>query len=112
MHQGQDLLAAQGTPIVASRGDTVTFDDYQAGGAGWYVVVSGAGEDLDYAYMHMVAGSVLVKKGQSVTTGQPLGLVGQTGAASGPHLHFEIWQGPWQQGGHAVDPLPYLKSWR
>jgi murein DD-endopeptidase MepM/ murein hydrolase activator NlpD len=110
-HQGQDLLAAKGTPIVAARGGTVTFVDYQAGGAGWYVVISGAGEDLDYAYMHMVEGSVLVRKGQSVSTGQPLGLVGQTGAASGPHLHFEIWQGAWQQGGRPIDPLPYLKSW-
>jgi murein DD-endopeptidase MepM/ murein hydrolase activator NlpD len=112
VHQGQDLLAAQGTPIVAARGGTVTQFAYQAGGAGWYVVIDGADENLDYAYMHMVEGSVLVKKGQSVSTGQPLGLVGQTGAASGPHLHFEIWQGPWQTGGRAIDPLPYLKSWR
>lgn len=112
VHQGQDLLAPQGTPILAARGGTVTQVAYQAGGAGWYVVIDGADEDFDYAYMHMVEGSVLVKKGQSVSTGQPLGLVGQTGAASGPHLHFEIWQGAWQAGGHAIDPLPYLKSWR
>jgi murein DD-endopeptidase MepM/ murein hydrolase activator NlpD len=111
VHQGQDLLAAQGTPIVTPRGGTVTQVAYQAGGAGWYVVVDGGDEDFDYAFMHMAEGSVIVEKGQSVRTGEQLGQVGQTGAASGPHLHFEIWQGAWQAGGHAVDPLPYLKSW-
>jgi murein DD-endopeptidase MepM/ murein hydrolase activator NlpD len=53
-----------------------------------------------------------VRIGQTVRTGQRLGDVGSTGDASGPHLHFEVWQGPWQAGGRAADPLPYLKSWR
>ena len=34
-----------------------------------------------------------------------------TGDAEGPHLHFEIWQGPWQAGGHPIDPLPYVQQW-
>jgi murein DD-endopeptidase MepM/ murein hydrolase activator NlpD len=110
-HQGQDLLAPQGTPIVAPRGGTITQVAYQAGGAGYYVVLSGAGEDFDYAFMHMVKGSVRVRVGQPVVTGQRLGDVGSTGASSGPHLHFEVWQGAWQAGGHPVDPLPFLKSW-
>lgn len=111
-HAGQDLLAAQGTPIVAPRGGTVTQAAYQPAAAGYYVVVSGAGESLDYAFMHMAAGTTRVQVGQTVRTGQRLGDVGSTGASTGPHLHFEVWQGPWQDGGRALDPLPYLESWR
>jgi murein DD-endopeptidase MepM/ murein hydrolase activator NlpD len=111
MHQGQDLLAPQGTPIVAPHGGTVTKVAYQAGGAGNYVVLSGSGETLDYVFMHMVTGSVRVSEGQTVKIGQRIGDVGSTGASSGPHLHFEIWQGPWAAGGTAIDPLPYLKRW-
>jgi murein DD-endopeptidase MepM/ murein hydrolase activator NlpD len=112
MHQGVDLLAAQGTPIVAPRGGTVTQVAYQSGGAGYYVVVSGSGEDYDYVFMHLVKGSTRVRTGQVVRTGQRLGDVGSTGASSGAHLHFEVWQGTWQAGGHPVDPLPLLKRWR
>jgi murein DD-endopeptidase MepM/ murein hydrolase activator NlpD len=111
-HQGQDLSAPQGTPIVAPRGGVVTKVAYQAGGAGYYVVVDGAGEQYDYVFMHLVAGSTRVREGQTVRTGQRLGDVGSTGASSGPHLHFEIWQGTWQAGGKPVDPLPFIKRWQ
>jgi murein DD-endopeptidase MepM/ murein hydrolase activator NlpD len=110
-HQGQDVIAAQGTPIVAPRGGTVTAVAYQAGGAGYYVVVSGAGEDIDYAFMHLVAGSTRVHVGEVIATGQRIGDVGATGDATGPHLHFEMWVGAWQAGGHPIDPLPYLQRW-
>jgi murein DD-endopeptidase MepM/ murein hydrolase activator NlpD len=112
MHQGQDLLAKQGTPVVAPRGGTVTQVAYQAGGAGNYVVVSGSGENLDYVFMHLADGTTRVRLGQVVRTAQRIGDVGSTGASSAPHLHFEIWQGSWQGGGKAIDPLAYLKSWR
>jgi murein DD-endopeptidase MepM/ murein hydrolase activator NlpD len=110
-HQGQDLLAPEGTPIVAPRGGTVTYVEYQAGGAGYYVILSSDGEDLDFAFMHLKEGSTLVQKDEHVATGQQLGSVGHTGAAEGDHLHFEIWQGAWYDGGHVVDPLPYLQAW-
>lgn len=111
-HQGQDLFAAEGTPVVAPRPGTVTYVEYQAGGAGWYVVLGGDGEDLDYAFMHLKEGSIPVQKGEHVDQGQRLGSVGHTGDAEGNHLHFEVWQGPWWAGGHPVDPLPYLQQWQ
>jgi murein DD-endopeptidase MepM/ murein hydrolase activator NlpD len=111
MHQGIDLLAPKGTPILAPRGGTVTKVAYQAGGAGYYVVLSGTGENLDYVFMHMVKYSVLVSQGQTIAIGQQIGSLGSTGASSGPHLHFEIWKGVWAAGGKPVDPRPYLNKW-
>jgi murein DD-endopeptidase MepM/ murein hydrolase activator NlpD len=110
-HQGQDVSAAEGTPMVAARGGVVRFTGNQPSGAGVYVVITGAGESRDYVYMHLVEGSLLVSKGQTVRTGQLIGKVGNTGASSGPHLHFEIWQGVWQGGGTPIDPYPLLQRW-
>lgn len=111
IHQGQDLSAAEGTPIVAPRGGVIKTVAYQRGGAGNYAVLDGEGERRDYVFMHMSTGSVVVHEGQHVRTGQRIGDVGSTGDSSGAHLHFEVWLGPWFAGGHAVDPLPYLKTW-
>jgi len=108
-HMGQDLFAACGTRLAAARGGTVTFAAYQAR-AGNYVVISGP-DKQSYAYMHMRAPSTL-RKGQHVLTGQTVGEVGETGRASGCHLHFEMWTPPgWYQGGRAIDPLPELARW-
>jgi murein DD-endopeptidase MepM/ murein hydrolase activator NlpD len=108
-HQGQDLPAAAGTPVVAPRGGVVTAVQFQAA-AGNYVVLDARGEDYDYVFMHLTTGSIVVKEGQRVRTGQHLGDVGSTGDATGPHLHFEIWQGAWYGGGHTIDPLPLLRT--
>jgi murein DD-endopeptidase MepM/ murein hydrolase activator NlpD len=109
-HQGQDVFAACGTPLVAARGGTVEVKQYHAR-AGHYLVIDGHKTSMDYAYMHL-RDAALVRVGQRVRTGQLLGFVGQTGRASGCHLHFETWTGPgWYSGGSAVDPLPSLLSW-
>jgi murein DD-endopeptidase MepM/ murein hydrolase activator NlpD len=111
-HQGQDLMAAEGTPVVAPRGGTIEFVQYQARGAGHYVVLDGEAEDRDYVLMHLRAGSVVVDEGQRVRTGERIGKVGSTGSASAPHLHFEVWTGGWQEpGGRPIDPLPLLRAW-
>lgn len=111
-HQGQDVIAASGTPIVAPVAGTVTWKANQPGGAGIYLVVRGASDARDYVFMHIKRGTVLVVPGQAVTAGQQLAQVGATGAASGPHLHFEIWVGGWwERGGTPVDPLPQLERW-
>ena len=111
-HQGQDLIAAEGTPVVAPRGGLVRYVQYQAAGAGYYVILDGDDEDRDYAFMHLREGSIVVKEGQQIRTGDRIGDVGSTGRSSGAHLHFEIWEGGgWYGKGHPVDPLPYLKLW-
>jgi hypothetical protein len=110
-HQGQDLTAAEGTPVVAPRGGVVEAVQYQARGAGHYVVVDGEAEDYDYVFMHLRGGSIPVAEGDRVRTGQRIGEVGSTGRSTGPHLHFEIWLGGWFAGGEPVDPLPLLQAW-
>jgi peptidase M23-like protein len=110
-HQGQDMAAAEGTPIVAPRGGLIESIAFQRSGAGNYAVLKGEGETRTYVFMHMRTGSVAVHEGQRVRTGQRIGEVGTTGESSGPHLHFEVWSGAWQAGGHAIDPLPLLRAW-
>ncbi len=90
---------------------TITWRAYQAGGAGYYLVLAADGEPYNYVYMHLQQGSLLVSKGDRVSAGQRIANVGNTGGSEGPHLHFEVWDGPWFAGGHAVDPWPFLKSW-
>jgi murein DD-endopeptidase MepM/ murein hydrolase activator NlpD len=108
-HQGQDLAAASGTPVVSPYRGVVTAVQYQARGAGHYVVIDGP--DYDYVFMHLRTGSIVVRQGQRVRTGQRIGDVGSTGESSGPHLHFEVWVGGWYADGHPIDPLPLLEAW-
>jgi murein DD-endopeptidase MepM/ murein hydrolase activator NlpD len=109
-HQGQDVFAACGTPLVAARGGVVKFKQYHAR-AGNYLVIDGSRTGIDYAYMHL-RDAALVDEGDRVRTGQPIGYVGQTGDASGCHLHLEMWTAPgWYDGGHPFDPLPSLRGW-
>ena len=109
-HQGQDVFAACGTPLVAARGGTVVYSGYHSL-AGYYVVIDGQGTGVDNAYMHLRE-PALVATGARVYTGQPIGEVGDTGDAQGCHLHFEEWTPPgWYKGGHPFDPLPDLKRW-
>ena len=61
-------------------------------------------------YAHLAEPSPL-KTGDPARTGQPIGLVGETGDATACHLHFELWTPHWWDGGHAFDPLPRLKQW-
>ncbi|HEX7291087.1 MAG TPA: M23 family metallopeptidase [Conexibacter sp.] len=114
IHQGQDVVAASGEPLVAPVAGTVVWKANQPGGAGIYLVVraAGAGVVRDYVFMHIKRGTVLVAPGQAVGAGQQLAQVGSTGAASGPHLHFEIWIGGWYtRDGAPTDPLPQLQRW-
>jgi murein DD-endopeptidase MepM/ murein hydrolase activator NlpD len=110
-HEGQDVLTAEGTPVLAPLAGTVAYVSYQEGGAGYYTVEhTTVGFDLMFA--HCQAGSLAVAVGEAVAAGSLLCHAGMTGDATGPHLHFEMWVGGWQAaGGHAIDPLPYLEAW-
>ena len=103
-HEGTDLAAAEGTPVVAAFSGRVEIAGW-LGGYGLIVVIS-HGDTHETRYAHL--SEVLVKPGQVVKQGNVIGLVGSTGMATGPHLHFEIWQ-KMKNGLVAIDPTPQLK---
>lgn len=102
-HQGTDLAAPEGTPVVAAFSGRVEIAGW-LGGYGLIVVIS-HGDTHETRYAHL--SEVLVKVGQEVKQGNVIGLVGSTGLATGPHLHFEIWQ-KMREGLVAIDPTPQL----
>ncbi len=109
-HQGQDVMAACGTPLRAARGGVVKAKKYHSA-AGNYLVIDAAGTSVDHAYMHLRTPSPY-EVGDRVRTGDQIGVVGQTGDATACHLHFEEWSGPgWYSGGSPFDPLADLKAW-
>lgn len=109
-HQGQDVMAACGIPLLAARGGVVQYAAYEAN-AGNYVVIDGKGTPNDFMYAHLAEPSPL-RVGETVRTGQPIGVVGDSGDASACHLHFEMWGAPgWYEGGSPFDPMPYLQKW-
>ena len=108
-HLGQDMFAACGIPLVAAQAGRIVAAEYHSA-AGYYVVVKRS-DGQSHAYMHM-QGPALVREGDRVKAGQAIGNVGESGRASGCHLHFELWTAPgWYSGGKAVDPLPTLRLW-
>jgi murein DD-endopeptidase MepM/ murein hydrolase activator NlpD len=112
VHAGQDLAAAEGTPLVSPLPTVVFWVAFQRRGAGHYVVLRAA-DGTDYVFMHLQAGSVSVEEGAPLAAGQAFAAVGSTGASSGPHLHFEIWPDGWYASKESkpIDPLPQLLAW-
>jgi murein DD-endopeptidase MepM/ murein hydrolase activator NlpD len=109
-HQGQDVFAKCGAPIEAARGGKVQVKAYHSA-AGRYVVIDGKKSNLDYVYMHL--NRTDVREGERVKTGEQIGTNGDTGNASGCHLHFELWSKPgWYEGGHHLRSVTkQLKKW-
>jgi len=115
-HEGQDLFAKPGTPLVAVR-DAVVVDKGRiygrfAGGRGNYVVLYSSAQDRSYVYMHMLKPSPL-RMGQRIEAGAQVGQVGCTGSCWGPHLHFELRRGraALRARTKPLDPLPLLRRW-
>jgi murein DD-endopeptidase MepM/ murein hydrolase activator NlpD len=108
-HQGQDIMAACGEPLVSVSWARVIFIGVHRA-AGNYMVIRYKKLKQDYAYMHM-SGPPLVRKKQKLSPGQLVGYVGNTGNASTCHLHFELWVGRWYRGGRAVNPYESLANW-
>jgi murein DD-endopeptidase MepM/ murein hydrolase activator NlpD len=101
-HAGIDLIAAQGTPVGAAGQGRVVYAGWRDGGWGDEVTID-HGHGIRAIYAHL--SKITVKLGDLVAAGQPVGLVGATGDASGPHLHFEL-----RLRGAAIDPLTALPT--
>lgn len=100
-HNGIDIAAPIGTPIVAAEDGTVIKAGPATGFGNWVVVDHGNG--LTTVYGHMYARGIHVDVGDEVKRGQQIAEVGDAGWSTGPHLHFEV-----RINGKPVDPLPYL----
>ncbi|MBV6507008.1 MAG: hypothetical protein JJLCMIEE_00045 [Acidimicrobiales bacterium] len=100
-HQGTDIMAPSGRPLVAAEGGVVRLSNSTLGGTGlWVEGRSG----VEYYYAHLSAYAEGIEDGTVVEAGEVVGYVGETGNAQGPHLHFEI-----QKDGQPVNPYPVLK---
>jgi murein DD-endopeptidase MepM/ murein hydrolase activator NlpD len=106
-HEGQDVFAPAGTPLVALRSGVVveTGDD---GGRGNYVAVFSAPFGETYMYLHMLRPAV-VRRGDAVEAGGRIGRVGCTGSCWCDHLHLELRHGRGTLG-QPRDPLPLLRG--
>jgi murein DD-endopeptidase MepM/ murein hydrolase activator NlpD len=94
-HSGIDLAAAPGTPVMATAGGVVRFAGTAAGYGESVLLDHGAGVESRYGHLQRVS----VRGGQRVERGQLIGLSGNTGRSSGPHLHYEV-----IVDGRTVDP--------
>ena len=113
MHNGVDIGAGgrQGVPIVAAADGTVRSSQIM-GTFGEMVSITHNinGQKFETVYAHMVSGSRQVTVGQNVKKGQVLGIMGNTGRSTAPHLHFEIHAESRKPGGpNALDPMRYVQ---
>jgi murein DD-endopeptidase MepM/ murein hydrolase activator NlpD len=104
-HEAIDIAAEYGSKVVAAASGKVIFAGWKSNGGGYQVWISHGG-NIYTTYNHMSA--ITVANGQSVSRGQQVGRIGQSGWATGPHLHFEVWIGPIWNGGTRVNPLSYF----
>ena len=108
-HKADDVAAPWGTPIVPILSGRVVYVGRKANCGGLQVYVA-HGNGLYSAYYHMSSDSVY--KGQSVTEQVTrLGRVGESGCATGPHVHVEVWRGyPWHSGSYRLRPWSFIDS--
>lgn len=98
-HKGVDLKASEGQAVKASADGVVSFAGEQKG-YGNIVIIDHTG-DIQTAYAHLF--SISVSKDDEVSQGDTIGAAGQTGTATGPHLHFEV-----RKNDTTVDPMNYI----
>ncbi|MFA9400036.1 MAG: peptidoglycan DD-metalloendopeptidase family protein [Acidobacteriota bacterium] len=105
-HEGFDVTAACGSPLVAVRPGRILKVAWDGRYLGNHVVLKGAGERRTYLYAHLMR-TATVRPGQTVRAGRRLGAVGQTGNAGGTpcHLHIEV-----RSRGRLLDPWPFLSA--
>ena len=111
-HYGIDIGmgSAPGTSlgkyVLAAADGVVEAVGINPSGYGYYIFLD-HGNDMETVYGHLYEDSFLVSEGETVTAGQPIARVGQTGNATGPHLHFEV-----RVNGNKVDPKLYLQQYQ
>lgn len=98
-HEGQDIDAEHGDPVLAAGSGRVTIAGRQRGYGNVVYIDHGAGLSTRYGHLSQINVAV----GQTVTRGQKIGLVGSTGRSTGPHLHYEV-----RVNNQPVDPKRYL----
>jgi murein DD-endopeptidase MepM/ murein hydrolase activator NlpD len=109
LHEGVDFDAGSGAPVHAiAAGAVVETNSPGYSGLGVHVTIQHliGGQTVTSVYAHMQTGSMRLRVGDVVTVGQVVGLVGNTGASTGAHLHFEIRAG----GTTPVNPLAWLHA--
>ena len=107
-HEGFDIVAACGAPLVAVRTGRVLRTGYDPVLYGNYLLIHGQGEHRSYFYAHMLAAALGQPRRDASISGEPVGVVGETGNARtvGCHLHFEL-----HVHGVPIDPEPSLRRW-
>jgi len=108
-HKAYDVAAPYGTPIVPIRSGKVVYIGHKFNCGGLQIIVS-HGSGLYSLYYHLSAETAYV--GEPVTAQVTrIGRVGQSGCATGPHVHVEVWHGyPWRTGSYRVNPWSYIDS--
>lgn len=101
LHDGIDIPAASGKPVIAATGGTVRFSG-KLGGYGNAVILETV-DGLELLYGHL--SSIGVRQGEQVQGGQIIGAVGSTGFSTGPHLHFSV-----RKNGMPMDPLKFFQT--
>lgn len=99
---GIEIEAPSGTPFRAAASGTIAYVGNQLAGYGWLVLIR---HPSDYMTAYAFANSVNVREGQTVTRGEVIGQVGQTGRARSPRLHFQL-----RHATKPVDPVPFLAA--
>ncbi|MEA3347490.1 MAG: M23 family metallopeptidase [Pseudomonadota bacterium] len=99
LHKGLDIVNRTGTPVVVTADGQVVFAGYKGGYGKMVTVDHGLGKVTKYGHLSKIT----ARSGDSVVRGQELGLLGNTGRSTGPHLHYEV-----VVNGKAVNPVEYL----
>ncbi len=99
LHKGLDIVNRSGTPVVVTADGQVVFAGYKGGYGKMVTVDHGLGKVTKYGHLSKIT----ARSGDSVVRGQELGLLGNTGRSTGPHLHYEV-----VVNGKAVNPVEYL----
>ena len=104
MHNGIDIAAKEGTPVVATADGIVVQEEYKEKGKGYGRMIL-IRHNETYTTMYTQLSAFNAKVEQKVKKGDVIGYVGQSGISTGPHLHYEVWK-----NNKPVNPEDYFKN--